>query len=305
MDPSIFQRLIDTWYDPLYCFALSLARNGENSVRMKRSLPVLMLFLTAMFGRLTAGPTLSVPADSDASSWDRLLKTYVNEQGLVNYRSWKENPGDLKALDVFISNFEAAPKTPAQGASETAALINLYNALTIRWILQNYPTESIRALDDSFGGARWRVGGRTISVDEIEHKNLRPLYGWKVHATIVCAARSCPPLQREAYTVTNLETLTTQAFRAWLGRNDLNRFEPAAKRVVLSPIFKWFKGDFTGQGELPKVLAHFGPEAHRLFLSSGDFKIDYLDYHWGLNDQSGLGGQYRAGFFDRMFGNAK
>lgn len=32
MDPSIFQRLLDTWYDPLYRFALSLSRNGDNAL---------------------------------------------------------------------------------------------------------------------------------------------------------------------------------------------------------------------------------------------------------------------------------
>lgn len=274
-------------------------------MKQSRRLWVLVAFFTALLGRLTAGPTLSVPANSDPNAWDRLLKTYVDEQGLVNYRTWKDSPADLKALDNFLTPFEGTPENPAKGAEEIAALINLYNALTIRWILQNYPTESIRALDDSFGGARWKVGGRTVSLDEIEHKNLRPLRGWRVHATIVCAARSCPPLQREAYTAANLEPLTAQAFGAWLGRDDLNRFEPAAGRVVISPIFKWFKGDFTGDGELSKVFARFGPEAHRPFFARGEFKVDYLDYGWGLNDQSRRGGQYRASFFDRVFGNAK
>lgn len=264
-----------------------------------------MLLCAMLITRLAAGPTLSVPADVDVDSWDRLLKAYVNEQGLVAYETWKNNAADLKTLDAFIAHYASSPEKPAKGTEEIAALINLYNAIAIRWILQNYPTESIRSLDDSFGGARWTVGGRAVSLDEIEHKNLRPLYGWKVHATIVCAARSCPPLQRDAYTAANLDALTAQAFRAWLGREDLNRFEPAAKRVALSPILKWFQGDFTGDGELPKMLARFGPEAHRAFLARGKFKVDYLDYNWGLNDQSGRGAHYRASLIDRVFGNAK
>lgn len=32
MDSSTFQRLIDSWYDPLYRFALSLARNSEDAL---------------------------------------------------------------------------------------------------------------------------------------------------------------------------------------------------------------------------------------------------------------------------------
>jgi hypothetical protein len=183
--------------------------------------------------------------------------------------------------------------------------MNAYNAFTIRWILQNYPTESIRALDDSFGGARWKIGGRTVSLDEIEHKNLRSLIGWKVHATIVCAARSCPPLQREAFTARNLDALIEQSYRAWLGREDLNRFESEKTRALVSPIFKWFKGDFAGDGAVARVLARYAPDHHRLLLEKGDFKIEYLDYHWGLNDQSGRGAAFRASLADRLFGNAK
>ncbi len=260
-----------------------------------------------MFGwhRLAAAPTVQVPSGIEAKGWDALLKKYVNDKGLVAYESWKNNAADLKTLDEFVSSYAASAEKPAQGEEEIAALINAYNAFTVRWILQNYPTESIRDLDDSWGAARWKIGGRSISLDEIEQKNLRPLYGWKVHATIVCAARSCPPLQREAFTAGNLPELTNRAYRAWLGRDDLNGFEPGAKSATISPIFKWFKGDFTGEGELSKVLARYAPEKDRAFLESGDVKIDYLEYDWGLNDQGGHGKKYHRGFLERLIKNAK
>lgn len=264
-----------------------------------------MAFLASIFSSLVAAPTIHVSAGIDTKPWDALLKKYVNDQGFVAYEKWKSDTADMKALDAFLDRYASAPPQPAEGAEEIASLINAYNAFTIRWMLQTYPTESIRALDDSFGGARWKIGGRTISLDEIEHKNLRPLIGWKVHATIVCAARSCPPLQREAFTAENLDALIEQAYRAWLAREDLNRFEPDKNRAIVSPIFKWFKGDFTGDGELPKVLARYAPERHRAFVEKADVKIDYLDYNWGLNDQSGRGSKFRAGLLDRLFGSAK
>lgn len=189
----------------------------------------------------------------------------------------EEQRGRHESTRCLREPLRCARRKTRAGAEEIAALINAYNAFTIRWILQNYPTESIRDLDDSWGAARWKIDGRTVSLDEIEHKNLRPLYGWKTHATIVCAARSCPPLQREAYTGENLASLTDRAWHAWLAREDLNRFEPAEKRVVISPIFKWFKDDFTGEGELTKVLARYAPEKYSAALESGDMKIDYLE----------------------------
>lgn len=250
--------------------------------------------------RTIAAPTLTVAADIDHAAWDTLLGKYVDARGLVAYAKWKADAADVKALDDYLAHFAAAPGKAAGGDEEIAALINVYNAITIRWILTNYPTESIRALDNSWSKARWTVGGRTVSLDEIEHKNLRPLYGWKVHATIVCAARSCPPLQNTAFTAANLASLTERAYRAWLARSDLNHFDPGSNRAEISSIFKWFNDDFTGTGEIPRLLAQWGPDKFKSFFQKGDFKIDYLDYHWGLNDQAGLGRDYSPGLWSRL-----
>ena len=264
-------------------------------------LPVFLVLLASTWPPVVAAPTIRVPSGIDAAPWDALLKKHVNDRGLVAYEPWKNNPTDMAALDTFIGKFATATGKAAEGDAEIAALINAYNALTIRWILQNYPTESIRELDDSWGKARWQIGGRAVSLDEIEHKNLRPLYGWKVHATIVCAARSCPPLPREAYTETNLAALTGRAYRAWLGRDDLNRFDPGTKSVAVSPIFKWFKDDFAGAGALRQVLLEYGPAKSNDFIRRGDFSVGYLEYNWGLNDAGGRGADYRPSLFKRLF----
>lgn len=246
---------------------------------------------------LRAAPTVRVPAAIDHAAWDGLLQRRVDERGLVDYAGWLASADDVRALDVYLAHYARTDAAAATGDEEIAALINAYNACTIRWILKNYPTESIRQTDDAWSAARWDVGGRIVSLDEIEHQNLRPLYGWKVHATIVCAARSCPPLQRAAYSAENLATLTAQAYRAWLTRPELNRYTPARDEVELSPIFKWFKEDFTGDGALAKILEQFGPVEHRAFFAAAKFDVDYLDYHWGLNDQSGRGEKYKHGWF--------
>ena len=258
---------------------------------------VLLLFLALAL----PAADLNVPAGIDPAPWDALLKKYVDARGLVAYRQWKSSATDLKNLDDFIAAYAKTGEPVASGAEKIAALINAYNAITIRWILQNYPTESIRELDGSWDKARWNIGGATVSLDEIENKNLRPLYGWRVHATIVCAARSCPPLVNEAYTTPNLVTLTEQAYRGWLAREDLNQFDETAGAVRVSPIFKWFKSDFTGDGEPATVWEKFGPAKRQAFLARRNFSVDYLDYNWGLNDQGGRGRDYRPSIFKRLF----
>ena len=263
-----------------------------------------MLALTAG-GHVLAAPTVRVPSGIDPAPWEMLLKKYVNDEGLVAYQAWKRNAADVRTLDEFIAAYAAITERPAHSTDEIAALINGYNAFTIRWVLQHYPTESIQKLDDSFDAARWNIGGRKVSLDDLARKNLRPLYGWMTHATLVTAARSSPPLQREAYTGDNLIRLTGDAYRAWLARDDLNVFDRPANRVVISPIFKWFKRDFVGDGEIALILTRYGPEELRGFFQRGDFKIKYTDFHWGLNDQGGLGINFEAGIWDRWFNEAK
>ena len=264
-----------------------------------RLLSALLIFV----GGVTVVPagTVSVPAGIDPAPWQALLQKYVDARGLVAYGAWKANVADLRKLDDFITVYTRTGEPVASGPEEIAALINAYNAFTIRWILSNYPTESIRELDGSWSKARWNIAGRTVSLDEIEHKNLRPLFGWKVHATIVCAARSCPPLLNEAYTAENLLTLTEKAYRNWLARDDLNQFDEAAGAARVSPIFKWFKSDFAGDGDLAAVLKKLGPAQHREFLAARNYKLDYLDYNWGLNDQGARGRDYSPSIFKRLF----
>ena len=187
------------------------------------------------------GENVDVRSGINHDQFDRLLKKYVNEQGLVNYGAWKQNEADLSALDEYLKQFAARPDNSAQGNEKAAALVNAYNAFVLRWILSNYPTESVWQLNDSFSGKRNEVGGHKVSLDDIEHGTLRPLIAYRAHAVLVCAARSCPPLQRLAYTADKFEEQNDRAYQAWLARADLNKFLPNEKKVDISSIFKWFK----------------------------------------------------------------
>lgn len=113
--------------------------------------------------------------------------------------------------------------------------------------MENYPTESIRALPVSGTEKRHIIAGKQVSLDEIEHNNLRPLFGWRVHSAIVCAARSCPPLQPKAYTVENLDVMIDAVYSQWLGNYALNTFYLEKKGGVIT-YFRWFEDDFKSLG---------------------------------------------------------
>jgi hypothetical protein len=258
------------------------------------------LSLTA---RAQTGENVDVRAGINHDEYDALLKKYVSEQELVNYSAWKQNAADIAALDNYLKQFADKIDNPETGNEKVVALVNGYNALVLRWILSNYPTESIWQLKDSFSGKRHDIGGRKISLDDIEYGTLRPLIGYRAHAVLVCAARSCPPLQRFAYTAEKFEEQDDHAYRAWLAREDLNKFLPNEKKVEISSIFKWFKQDFDKAGGIPKILGHYAPQAFRDFAASGKYEIKYLPYNWGLNDQGPHGRNYSKTqlIFDNIF----
>jgi hypothetical protein len=248
-------------------------------------------FLTLM-ARAQTGENVEVRAGINHDEFNRLLEKYVNEQGLVNYGAWQQNAADVAALDEYLKQFATKIDNQAQGNEKAASLVNAYNAFTLRWILAGYPTESIWQLKNSFSEKRNQIGGRKVSLDDIEHGALRPLIGYRAHAVLVCAARSCPPLQRFAYAADKFEEQDDNAYRAWLAREDLNKFSPDEKKVEISSIFKWFKQDFDKAGGVSKILGHYAPQSVREFVASGNYEIKYLPYNWGLNDQGPHGRNY-------------
>ena len=250
--------------------------------------PLAPTFVVAGVIALSACGTASsagveVPAGIDHSDWDRLLKTYVDDRGLVAYARWKANPQDMRALRQYAERLAAPASRPAHGAEHAATLLNAYNALTIAWVLENYPTSSIRATPSPFKARRHTVGGRPASLDDLEHATLRKVLDYRVHAALVCAARSCPPLSRGSYRADRLEQQLEESMARWLAREDLNRFHPG--RAEVSSIFKWFREDFDAAGGVLVVLRRHAPESARPLLD-GRVEVRHLDYDWSLNDQA-------------------
>jgi hypothetical protein len=257
----------------------------------------ILSFALLLFGLSSLCFGTDVPAGIKHDAYDRLLKKYVNSQGLVAYEKWKASAEDMGALNNYLAQF-AAGGSKASGSERYASLVNAYNAFVLQWILQNYPTESIWELKGSFKAKRHKLGGETVSLDDIENNNLRPEFGYRTHAVLVCAARSCPPLQQSAYGAGGLDDEVARAYRTWLGRTDLNEFLTDKNEAMVSTIFKWFKGDFDKAGGPKAVMAKYAPAAAKPLLEKSDSTISYKPYNWGLNDQGAHGRNYKMSLFN-------
>ena len=230
--------------------------------------------------------------DIDHGAWNRLLGHYVDADGQVDYRAFNA-PVNRQALDRYLGILStASPKRKASRAATLAFWINAYNAVTIRGILREYPTTSIRNHTARFVGYNiWKnlklyVGGTAYSLEDIEHKILRKMKEPRIHFAIVCASKGCPRLLAEAYTAKQLEQQLTANAKDFFQRRQNFRYDAQRQRFYLSSILKWFSEDFgANQQAVLKRIAVWLPPAAQAAASRGKGSVSYLSYDWSLNEQ--------------------
>jgi len=282
---------------------------------MKVSPRVCLLFGLAIASLSAVFPTVSfagqkvsvgrnVPANQlvsmdqiDHRVWDGLLKRYVDENGNVAYAQWKQSAQDTQALDSYLATLSSAnPQARASKEATLAFWINAYNAVTVRGILREYPTTSIRNhTAKAFGYNIWKdllltVGGSGYSLDQMEHQVLRKMGEPRIHFAIVCASISCPRLLNEAYTATKLNDQLTTNTKHFFAQPGNFRYDAGRRQFQLSSILKWFGEDFgDSQAAQLRAIAPYLPtrEAYDAAVANS-VSISYLDYDWGLNDQTAV-----------------
>ncbi len=246
---------------------------------------------------LLGGLLLSAGAhafDHGHTQWDGVLKSYLSESGDFDYRRLQADskrashafPTYLKQLQgVSSKEFERFSK-----AQKMAFLINAYNALTVKLILDHYPVASIKKIGGFFSNP-WKIeffsllDGKIKAIDPIEHVFLRPSYrDYRIHAAVNCASISCPTLRGEAFVASRLNKQLNQQMKAWLADTDKNSFDAKRGTVKISKLFDWYEDDFMMDGNtVEKVLKKYGP-AHTQAALKKNKKIKFAYYDWGLND---------------------
>ena len=229
-----------------------------------------------------------------------------NKQTRVDYGLLFKQPEQLNQYLAQLSLVKQSEYQLWTGDEQLSFLINAYNGFTLQLIIQNYgkfqngKADSIKDLG-SFFSSPWKQAFFTLldkkrSLDDVEHKMIRVWFQRpRIHAALVCAAVSCPPLRNQAFIADKLDQQLDDQMSQFLSDDQRNTINLRDNRVYLSAIFKWYGEDFekgqqgfTHLKDLIKVYQQgMADDPQQLtWLQKQDFSIRFLDYDWRLNDIS-------------------
>jgi hypothetical protein len=229
----------------------------------------------------------------DHAAWERFLKQYLvtgDPSGIHRVRYQAVSFEDRKNLRGYLQAMQALTVSNYSRGEQRAYWINLYNAATVEMILSRFPVGSIRDINMSpgllargpWGAKLLSIEGEKISLDDIEHRILRPI--WKdprVHYALNCASLGCPNLQAEAYTADNTDALLEKGAREFI--NHPRGVAIQKGRLQVSSIYVWFQEDFGGDAE--GLMEHWQDYANpRLAEALSKYSGGLThDYDWRLN----------------------
>ncbi len=228
-------------------------------------------------------PVITKPVVAQSSivshdSWDQLLRKYVSSTGKVNYKGFK---ADKATLQDYLDQLSTHPPQSSWSRNERLAYwINVYNAFTVKLIVDNYPTSSITKLE---GGKPWNkrwipIGEKTYTLDEVENSIIRPRFKEaRIHFAVNCASVSCPELLNRAFTASKLTQQLESQTRAYINNPKHNSISASAPQV--SQLFEWYAVDFEQKGTLIDFL-----NVYSSTLIQANASIGFKPYNWDLNE---------------------
>jgi len=265
----------------------------------------------AAIGTIAAASALPAQAAPRAELWARWTANDPNSRATVNHNVWDaftfqyvtrgsngvalvnyENviARDKASLDAYLVSLAGTPVSSLNRQEQFAYWLNLYNALTVKVVLDHFPVRSIRDIDISpglFSNGPWgakliSIEGEQVSLDDIEHRILRPIWrDPRIHYGVNCASIGCPDLPVGAFTATNVDQKLNKAAADFI--NHSRGVQVQGNRMFVSSIYDWFKSDFGGTDT--GVIAHLRQYAQPSLASqlASVNRIAGDKYDWNLN----------------------
>ena len=222
-----------------------------------------------------------IPGHADAfdhGRYDGVLRGHV-KGGRVDYAGIRAN--SMPELDAYLTSVGQARLEGLSRSDRLAFFLNAYNALVIREVARRHPLNSVQKVSGFFKKLKHKVAGKVLTLDELEHKIIRPQFtDARVHFALVCAARSCPPLRAAAFQGSSLDRVLDRLTRSFI--NSWNGVRIKDDAIQISQLFNWFAEDFRRDaGSVGRYLARYHKTAAPRLAKITRF--EYLPYDWSLN----------------------
>ncbi len=228
----------------------------------------------------------------DHGLWAGLLRTLLRPRPdgrwLVAYAA--AGAEERAALEAYLAELAAVAVSALARPEQMAFWINLYNALTVKVVLDHWPVHSIRDIDISpgpfadgpWGAALIAVEGEDLSLDDVEHRILRPIWrDPRVHYAVNCASMGCPDLAPEPYRADRIDDQLDAAGHRFVNHPRAVRLDGG--KLLVSSIYHWFKDDFGGDDRsVIKHLSAYAAPPLAMLLQKRE-RIDGHTYDWAVN----------------------
>ncbi|MGH9365672.1 MAG: DUF547 domain-containing protein [Thermoanaerobaculia bacterium] len=242
-------------------------------------------FLLALSACTSVPPPRAAPEfEASPEAWAAVLSRHVDERGRIAFAAAAASPRELEAFVAWIATTSPA-SDPAAFPTKEARLaywLNAYNALAMYNVIRSgIPPELGSIKVRFFGLTTFTIGGKSMSLNTLETKIVRPIGDPRVHFALNCMVRGCPRLPREPFAAPRLEEQLEAAARFFLNEERNVKLLPDRSTVRFSDILRFYTADFLKQA--PSLAAY--ANRYRDSEIPAGWKEEFIPYDWVVNAQ--------------------
>ncbi len=246
-----------------------------------------------------------------------ILKTFVDDKGMVDYKTLRRKRLNLKALLDEFDKLDPNVYNSWPKEDKIAFWLNAYNIQMLKIITDNYPIRSSRILrlypgwgpnsilhiKGIWTNYKFLVMDEEFTLSEIDKRFFRKAFDDPRIFFAVCnAGLSSPPLRNEPYYGYKLNEQLDEQARRFLSSPLAFRTDKEKRRVYLSSLFqsssygrefiskfaidKKFKDQEPATRAVLNFITNYVSRDKVSFLEVGNYSVKFMKYDWTINDGS-------------------
>jgi Protein of unknown function, DUF547 len=250
---------------------------------MKKRFGIAGLLLSLVACTSVAPPKASPAAGlSPEAAWANVLSQRVDERGRIDFAGVAAEPQELEIFVAWIATTSPAKDPSAFGTKDAqlAYYLNAYNALALYNVIRSgIPAELDSIKVKFFGLTSFTIGGKSMSLNTLETKIVRPMGDPRVHFALNCMVRGCPRLPREPFEAGKLDSQLEAAAKLFFNEDRNVQLPPQKQTVRFSDILRFYTKDFLK--EAPSLTAY--ANRYREEKIPSGWKEEFIPYDWVVN----------------------